>query len=101
MAKVVLDGPPWCGFVDPEEAYFRGQVASVGSGALGGWGYASSGGFFRGPGWREREVKQEVTRTRAQPPETQLLAEATWRARPAASRRHGDGRVQPLRPHAR
>jgi hypothetical protein len=36
MGKMVWDGPPWCQFVDEDEAYLRGQFGSLGSGLLSG-----------------------------------------------------------------
>jgi hypothetical protein len=36
MGKMVWVGPPWCEFVDEDEAYLRGQVGQVGSGLLSG-----------------------------------------------------------------
>jgi hypothetical protein len=105
MANVVLDGPPWCGFVDPDEAYFRGQAASVGSGLLGGWDYATSGGFFEGRRARERarEVRQELARMTgpATAPPEEVPAQIAWHARLPPERRLREGRVQTLRPDPR
>ncbi len=98
--KKVLEGPPWCGHVDPEEAYFRGQAGSMGSGLLGGWGYATAGGAFVGPGPREQEVKDALAEISAAPPPPPP-AETPGRTRPPAGRRHREARVQPLRPHTR
>jgi len=36
MSKMILAGPPWCQFVDEDEAYVRGQLGQVGSGLLSG-----------------------------------------------------------------
>lgn len=97
--KVVLDGPPWCGFVDPEEAYLRRQVAQVGSGALGGWSAATSGGSFTENEPRQREVRAELGRKLAQPslPEPTSPARESWRSRLSPARREREGQVQTLR----
>jgi len=55
-----MDGPPWGAYVDPEEAYVRGQAASVGSGALGGWSSVGDGGSFDEHAESEAEVRREV-----------------------------------------
>jgi hypothetical protein len=46
MQSPTMDGPPWGQYVDPDEAYVRGQTASVGSGLLGGWSESNLGGPF-------------------------------------------------------
>ena len=43
---VVIEGPPFGQFVDPDEEYVRTQGESLGSGLLGGWSQANLGGFF-------------------------------------------------------
>ena len=48
MDHPTLDGPPWGEYVDPDEAFLRGQIASVGSGLLGGWTQSNLGGPFGG-----------------------------------------------------
>ena len=103
MRKVVLDGPPWCGFVDPEEAYLRGQALQLGSGALGGWGVATSGGSFTENVRREQEVRDELRRQPAQPnlPEPTSTARESWRSRLPAARREREGQAETLRPPAR
>jgi hypothetical protein len=60
LAQVVMDGPPWGGYVDAEEAYVRGQAASTGSGALGGWGAVGDGGFFDEAADSEAEVREAI-----------------------------------------
>lgn len=45
VPRKVMPGPPWGSYVDPELAYIRGQLGSVGSGALGGRSFADDGGF--------------------------------------------------------
>jgi hypothetical protein len=99
MGKLVLDGPPWCGFVDADEAYLRGQARSVGSGALGGWAASTSGGFFVDPGARELEVRQELARM-APPPPVQPPTPRPARSR-LPIRRHGEARLPTIRPQAR
>jgi hypothetical protein len=103
MGKRVMDGPPWCGVVDPEEAYFRGMARSMGSGLLGGWSCATSGGsFVSSP--REIEARQELARlaaARRQPLPEAAPAPHSVRPRHVPALRHREGRVPPLRPHAR
>jgi hypothetical protein len=36
MGRMVLAGPPWCHYIDDDEAYLRGQLGQVGSGLLSG-----------------------------------------------------------------
>jgi hypothetical protein len=58
MPSSTIEGPPWGGqYVDPDEAYLRGQTASVGSGLLGGWTQSNLGGPF---GTGEPQVVAEV-----------------------------------------
>jgi hypothetical protein len=60
MKKQVLEGPPFGGFVDPDEEYVRSQGESLGSGELGGWSQANLGGFFvEEP---SREIREELHR---------------------------------------
>ncbi len=71
MADWELDGPPWMTYVDPDEAYLRGQAGSVGSGLLGGWGQATLGGSFDVRQGTEAEVRRtiaELAKSRAQRP---------------------------------
>jgi hypothetical protein len=68
MANWELDGPPWMTYVDPDEAYLRGQAGSVGSGLLGGWSQATLGGSFGAREGTEAEVRKtiaEIARRRA------------------------------------
>jgi hypothetical protein len=61
---VVIEGPPFGQFVDPDEEYVRAQGASLGSGVLGGWSQANLGGYFE-----ERpssEIRAEIRRARAE-----------------------------------
>ena len=61
MRRETLDGPPWGSYIDPDEAYLRGQTASVGSGLLGGWSQSGFGGSVDAG----REIAAEVRRTAA------------------------------------
>ncbi|HVX96744.1 MAG TPA: hypothetical protein VHK47_17640 [Polyangia bacterium] len=58
MKGVVLEGPPWAEFVNPDEEYVRAQGASLGSGALGGWSQANLGGEFEAPA--SAEIRAEI-----------------------------------------
>ena len=60
--RVELDSPPWGSYEDPDLAYVRGQVASVGSGALGGRSGSERGGFVETSGKETREIVAEVRR---------------------------------------
>jgi hypothetical protein len=60
--NVKLDGPPWGDYVDPDLAYVRGQIGSMGSGALGGWSCSSIGGFLEVDGRQTAEILAEVRR---------------------------------------
>jgi len=69
MADWELNGPPWMTYVDPDEAYLRGQAGSVGSGLLGGWSHATLGGSFGAREGSEAEVRKtiaEIAQRRAQ-----------------------------------
>jgi hypothetical protein len=55
---VVLEGPPFGQFVDPDEAYVRAQGESLGSGLLGGWSQANLGGFFEEQ--PSKEIREEI-----------------------------------------
>jgi hypothetical protein len=72
MRRKVLDGPPWGRYVDPDEEYVKGQLGSLGSGLVGGWAYATTGGFFTDEDPAvEAEIKREAERiqaSRARPP---------------------------------
>jgi hypothetical protein len=62
MKPVVVEGPPFGAFVDPDEEYVRTQGESLGSGLLGGWSEANLGGYFE-----ERpseEIRDEIRRLR-------------------------------------
>jgi hypothetical protein len=57
---VVVEGPPFGQFVDPDEEYVRTQGESLGSGLLGGWSQANLGGFFvERP---SKEIRDEIRR---------------------------------------
>ena len=58
----VMAGPPWGSYVDPELAYIRGQLGSVGSGALGGRSYSEDGGFVRADPEETKELIEEAHR---------------------------------------
>jgi hypothetical protein len=60
MRDIVIEGPPFGEFVDPDEEYVRGQGTSQGSGALGGWSQANLGGFFELERSPSREVREEL-----------------------------------------
>jgi hypothetical protein len=55
-----IEGPPWGSYVDPDEAYVRGQTRQLGSGLLGGWSEATYGGSLEAPHGDEDEIKQTV-----------------------------------------
>jgi hypothetical protein len=57
-----MAGPPWGNYVDPEIAYIRGQLGSVGSGALGGRSYSEDGGFVRADPEETKELIEEAHR---------------------------------------
>ena len=59
---VVMSGPPWGSYVDPELAYIRGQLGSVGSGALGGRSCSDDGGFVKADPEETRELIEEAHR---------------------------------------
>ncbi len=59
---VVMDGPPWGGYVDPDLAYIRGQLGAVGSGALGGQSFAKLGGFVEADAGETHEAIDEARR---------------------------------------
>ena len=86
MAERELDGPPFMTYVDPDEAYLRGQAGSVGSGLLGGWSQATLGGCFGAREGNEAEVRQtiaEIARRRGAP----RARVPTGRAHPDSPRR--------------
>jgi hypothetical protein len=57
---VVVEGPPFGQFVDPDEEYVRAQGESVGSGLLGGWSQANLGGYFEER--PSKEIRDEIRR---------------------------------------
>jgi hypothetical protein len=57
---VVVEGPPFGQFVDPDEEYVRAQGESLGSGLLGGWSQANLGGFFEER--PSKEIRDEIRR---------------------------------------
>lgn len=62
VPRRVMAGPPWGSYVDPEIAYIRGQLGSVGSGALGGRSYSEDGGFVRADPEETRALIEEAHR---------------------------------------
>ena len=62
VPRRVMAGPPWGSYVDPEIAYIRGQLGSVGSGALGGRSFSEDGGFVRADPQETRELIEEAHR---------------------------------------
>lgn len=76
-----LEGPPWDTYVDPDAAYVRKQAGSMGSGLLGGWSHATSGGSFGPRADEEDDVRRTVAELAGAPPDIahapeQLPAEA-------------------------
>ena len=78
---VELEGPPWGEYADPDLAYVRRQLTSMGSGALGGWSCANNGGFMTAGGDAMKEVLAEARR---------ILA-AKERERAVGPRQEGEG----------
>jgi hypothetical protein len=63
LAKpIVVEGPPFGAFVDPDEEYVRTQGESLGSGLLGGWSQANLGGYFEER--PSKEIREEIRRLR-------------------------------------
>ena len=62
VPRKVMAGPPWGNYVDPEIEYIRGQLGSVGSGALGGRSYSDDGGFVRADPEETKELIEEAHR---------------------------------------
>lgn len=62
VPRRVMAGPPWGNYVDPDLAYIRGQLGSVGSGALGGRSYSDDGGFVRADPAETKELIEEAHR---------------------------------------
>jgi hypothetical protein len=62
VSRVVMDGPPWGRYVDPELTYIRGQLGSVGSGALGGRSCSEVGGFVHADPDETNELIDEAHR---------------------------------------
>ena len=62
VPRKVMAGPPWGNYVDPEIEYIRGQLGSVGSGALGGRSYSDDGGFVRADPAETKELIEEAHR---------------------------------------
>jgi hypothetical protein len=60
--RVVMSGPPWGNYVDPDLAYIRGQLGSVGSGAIGGRSFANLGGFVEANGEETKQLIAEAHR---------------------------------------
>ena len=58
----IVDAPPWGDYVDPDLAYIRGQIGSVGSGALGGRSCSDLGGFVEQDARASAEILAEVRR---------------------------------------
>lgn len=73
MRRFELNGPPWGGYVDPDEAYVRAQASSAGSGLLGGWSQGGYGGSYEAQRGLEKEIREaiaELVRARAPLPAT-------------------------------
>jgi hypothetical protein len=64
-----LEGPPWDTYVDADEAYVRKQAGSMGSGLLGGWSQATSGGSFGSYADEEDDVRRTVAELAGDPPD--------------------------------
>jgi hypothetical protein len=79
---VQLEGPPWGEYSDPDLAYVRGQIGSVGSGALGGWSCANNGGFIARGGEETNEVLAEVRRILAAKAEARQAHAGDWSSSP-------------------
>jgi len=58
----VLAGPPWGNYVDPDLSYIRGQLGSVGSGALGGRSCSGFGSFVTVTAEDTKEAMAEARR---------------------------------------
>jgi hypothetical protein len=58
----VMAGPPWGNYVDPEIEYIRGQLGSVGSGALGGRSFTEDGAFVTADPAETKELIEEAHR---------------------------------------
>ncbi|HEY4394274.1 MAG TPA: hypothetical protein VGP64_09445 [Polyangia bacterium] len=71
-----MAGPPWGSYVDPELAYIRGQLGSVGSGALGGRSFSDDGGFVTADPAETKELIEEAHRILATRAEGQAGAPA-------------------------
>jgi len=82
VPRKVMAGPPWGTYVDPEVAYIRGQLGSVGSGALGGRSYSEDGGFVRADPEETKELIEEAHRilaARAEGPAAEPAGDASDR----------------------
>jgi len=62
VPRRVMAGPPWGNYVDPEMEYSRGQLGSVGSGALGGRSFSEDGGFVTADPGETKELIEEAHR---------------------------------------
>ena len=62
VPRRVMAGPPWGNYVDPEIEYIRGQLGSVGSGALGGRSFTEDGGFVTADPAETKELIEEAHR---------------------------------------
>jgi hypothetical protein len=62
VPRRVMAGPPWGNYVDPEIEYIRGQLGSVGSGALGGRSLSDDGAFVRADPAETKELIEEAHR---------------------------------------
>ncbi len=70
MRRHTLDGPPWGGYIDPDEAYVRGQMGQMGSGLMGGWsqsGFGAAVDAGRGIAAEIRETVAALGRRDARP----------------------------------
>jgi hypothetical protein len=62
VPRRVMAGPPWGNYVDPDIEYIRGQLGSVGSGALGGRSFSDDGGFVTADPAETKELIEEAHR---------------------------------------
>jgi hypothetical protein len=64
-----LDGaaPPWGAYRATYSSYELEEFSQLGCGLLGGWSYASCGGFFTTPDAAEAELREELAHCRYRP----------------------------------
>lgn len=78
--RVVMNGPPWGGYVDPDLDYIRGQLGSVGSGVS----FSELGGFVEANGEKTKQIIAEARR---------ILKERAERHLPAPE--HAEDKAKP------